>query len=103
MSENLCSVRFCWERPSKGKEGWALPTSEAGGPGRPAGPPAPEGCQFTDEDNDTHLRAVLHIQTSLNGHLKKFPTGKIGHAKVPGIQLSLHPGERGKRENREAC
>lgn len=32
---------------------------------------------------------VLHIQTSLNGYFLKFPTGKIGHVKVPGIQLSL--------------
>lgn len=34
---------------------------------------------------------------ALNGYLKKFSARKIGHVKMPGIQLSLPPRQKEKK------
>lgn len=41
---------------------------------------------------------LWHTQTRLNGYLKKFSTRKIGHVKMPGIQLSLPSRQKIKRK-----
>lgn len=41
---------------------------------------------------------LLHIQTSLNGYFLQLPMGKIGHVKVPGIQLSFPTRDKKERK-----
>lgn len=103
---NICLLRFCLET-EWGEEKELISTQLSSA--KPRG--LKEFAQPHDPSEALALRMkimifiggtwyalLLHIQSSLNGYFKTFPMGKIGHVKMPGIQLSLPPREKRKKK-----